>query len=126
MNTPYELFSPIKVTQKGVADAILKYQAFDLTTGSLFARWSNKLLGFDGDRYGVFSYTLNWPLYVYEGRIGQWFSHDQKCSLTTSRHKRLAAPVDMPVMILPGPYECQFVFDHGYNALAQRRIRGEL
>ena len=44
------------------------------------------------DAYAVFSYGQHWPLFAFVD--GTWFENQEKCSLTTSKHRSQLHPLE--------------------------------
>ena len=45
-----------------------------------------------GGVYAVFSYGHHWPLFAFVD--GNWFENQEKCSLTTSKHRSQLHPLE--------------------------------
>ena len=52
---------------------------------SVSAKWIDKL-------YCVFSYGRHFPMYVFDGDVGEWIANNDKYSSTTSRHQSKCKP----------------------------------
>ena len=72
-----------KTTLNEMARLVQEAEPFE--GNSVSAKWIDKL-------YCVFSYGSHFPMYVFDGVIGEWIANNDKYSSTTSRHQSKCKP----------------------------------
>lgn len=55
---------------------------------------NNLFAQYVGHLYVVYSYRTSWPMFAFNAAVGQWYTHSQKYSVTTSKHRSQAHPSD--------------------------------
>jgi hypothetical protein len=48
-----------------------------------------------GPLYVVYSYGHHWPMFVFNRNTRQWYTHDDRYSRTTSKHRGQAMPTGL-------------------------------
>jgi len=96
-----------------------EHKPFMSNNKTLFASYNKH-----GD-YCVYSYSVNWPLYVCVE--GQWYRNISKYSKTTTTHLGYARP-DLPYgadFIDLDRESIRFLVEHGLAAFIARRLRND-
>jgi len=72
--------------------------------------------------YAVFSYGVHWPIAFWDKRTEQWYTHNDRYSVTTSKHTNLVRQgMGVNYTTLPSVEELKAVLTHGYTgAVAQK------
>ena len=76
------------IANRYIRENVDKKIVFSNNTGSVFSEWVGQG---DDRRYVVYSYNRSWPMYIWVPHLG-WFNIDEKISVTTSKHTKLARP----------------------------------
>lgn len=78
---------PIRTTNRAARDYVRNGVPFTNSNGQLFGRWETPTL------FVVYSYGEHWPLFAWDGDNNEWLENDDKYSVTTSRHRSQAHPL---------------------------------
>lgn len=54
---------------------------------------TNKFARREGELYVVYSFGQHWPMFIHDGRTGQWFENEDRYSRTTSKHRTQCYPL---------------------------------
>lgn len=93
-------YSKNRLRNDQVRAAVMARELFVNTTGSVFSLYDSSPVDQKPrtgatHRYGVFSYSRMWPIFIYEfidPNDGVWYENVEEVSQTTSRHCKLFRP----------------------------------
>ena len=75
----------VRLANTELRGPIKRREMFQTNSGSVFPRRTGSL-------YVVYSYGTHFPMWVYDGRIAQWFGNSDRYSVTTSKHQTQTRP----------------------------------
>ena len=93
---------------------IKRRNLFKTNSGSVFPR-------IEGGLYVVYSYGTHFPMWVYDGRIAQWFGNADKYSRTTSKHQSQTRP-DVTMTMCDTRTLIQIIAWGGYTEYTAARV----
>jgi len=109
-----------RVTLKQVRNVVQQRQPFTTSTDNL---WATSYHDGVDVRYVVYSYTADWPLFVYAEANGQWFENADRYSITTSKHRSKSHPLCDTIQL---PVEAMRLLAYkGYRELAKARLTND-
>ena len=110
--TIYAVWTAKPVTTSGTKcrSFVQQRKAFKNNSESLFGLWVRD------DMYVVYSYSMRWPLFAWEG--GTWYANCDKYSMTTSKHYSQAHPHSDPAPLPLTQKDMLRLIEHGITGVA--------
>lgn len=125
MNTAQTIVPP-KIANRAAREYVQSFKPFKAS--NMFAEWvvSPYMDPVDGKWnkrriYVVYSYTKYWPLFVYDSAAEIWFENIEKFSVSTSKHRSQAHPLQ-PTITCEAEVMRNVITD-GVNAVVLRGDR---
>ena len=106
----------MKVNNKDVPEMVRGKHEFRTHNMTVFGGWLDS-------GYAVHSYTLDWPIAVWDRQTETWYTHDDKISNTTSRHTGLTLQgIGDDYILLPSVHDLIAVANYGYTRAVAHKL----
>lgn len=105
-----------KINNRDIPEYVRRKEGFINNNGNVFGRWFNS-------GYAVHSYELSWPIAFWDRQTETWYTHDDKISVTTSKHTTyVRRGIGVNYVTLPHVHDLITMVIHGYTGAVAHKL----